>query len=115
MRIYELPYPPSVNTYWRNVKGRTLISKAGREYRNKVCASTYHFETLQCRLSVEIEAFMPDKRKRDIDNLPKAILDSLSHAGVWVDDSQIDVLKISRMGIEKPGKVIVKICKHEER
>ena len=29
----ELPYPPSVNTYWRSVAGRVLISKAGRMYR----------------------------------------------------------------------------------
>jgi crossover junction endodeoxyribonuclease RusA len=119
VRLYELPYPPTINTYWRSVKGRVLISKAGREYRQTVCQCTRHTKTipLNCRLSVEIDAYMPDKRKRDIDNLPKAILDSLSHAGVWVDDSQIDELKITRMGVEKPGSVFVRISRfnHEER
>lgn len=110
--IVELPYPPTVNTYWRNLKGRTVISKAGREYKSKVTVALNGCATILGRLSVEIEAYMPDRRVRDIDNLTKSILDSLTHAGVWGDDSQIDVLKISRMGIEKPGKVIVKI---EER
>ena len=31
-----LPYPPSVNTYWRAVKGRVILSKKGREYRHAV-------------------------------------------------------------------------------
>ncbi len=28
-----LPWPPSVNTYWRMFKNRMIISKEGREYR----------------------------------------------------------------------------------
>ena len=36
-----------------------------------------------------IEAWMPDKRVRDLDNLLKAPLDALTRAGFWVDDSQI--------------------------
>ena len=34
------PWPPTVNTYYRNVKGRTIMSKAGRMYRgvcNRCC------------------------------------------------------------------------------
>ena len=42
---------------------------------------------------------MPDKRRRDLDNLLKATLDSLTHAGVWSDDSQIDALSIRRFPI----------------
>jgi crossover junction endodeoxyribonuclease RusA len=45
-------------------------------------------------LKVEIEAWRPDKRKRDLDNLLKAVLDSLAHAGVFEDDSQIVDLRI---------------------
>ena len=46
------------------------------------------------RLRVEIEAFRPDKRRRDLDNLLKATLDGLAHAGVYEDDSQIIDLRI---------------------
>ena len=31
-----LPWPPSVNTYWRNFDGRMIISARGREYRETV-------------------------------------------------------------------------------
>jgi crossover junction endodeoxyribonuclease RusA len=31
-----LPLPPSANRYWRHVKGRVLISKEAREYRQAV-------------------------------------------------------------------------------
>lgn len=92
-----LPWPPSVNTYWRNFDGRMIISARGREYRETVGDQmtlqkmVKHFKGL---LRVEIEAFRPDKRRRDLDNLLKATLDGLAHAGVYEDDSQIVDLRI---------------------
>ncbi|MGV2434608.1 MAG UNVERIFIED_CONTAM: hypothetical protein LVT10_06740 [Anaerolineae bacterium] len=32
MASFTLPFPPSMNTYWRNFRGRTIISKNGREF-----------------------------------------------------------------------------------
>ena len=32
----ELPYPPSVNHYYRHVGRRTLISREGRRFRDRV-------------------------------------------------------------------------------
>jgi len=104
-----LPYPPSVNTYWRHVlikrTVRVLISAQGRAYRKAVADAVMlaraagkmqrHQET--CRLSVRIEAQPPDRRVRDLDNLPKAVLDALTHAGIWVDDSQVDELSVIRL------------------
>ncbi len=34
----ELPFPPSVNHYYRRVGPRTLISREGRRFRERVCA-----------------------------------------------------------------------------
>jgi crossover junction endodeoxyribonuclease RusA len=48
------------------------------------------------RLAVSIEAFPPDRRKRDLDNMLKALLDSMTHAGIWHDDDQIDEVRIVR-------------------
>ncbi len=31
-----LPYPPSVNHYWRRVGSKTLVSRAGRRFREDV-------------------------------------------------------------------------------
>ena len=76
--------------------GRTLLSEEGRKYRHAVRAAVGQRKALHGRLRVSIEVRMPDKRRRDLDNLPKAILDSLTHAGVWCDDSQIDDLRVWR-------------------
>lgn len=108
--LIVLPYPPSVNRYWRAVNGRVLISKEGRQYRNDVIrllgASA---QMLECRLRVHIVAYMPDNRRRDIDNICKVSLDSLTHAGTWGDDSLIDDLRITRHGVEAPGRLEIHI------
>lgn len=106
--VYQLPYPPSLNSYYRTFRGRVLISKKGREYRKSVLRIIGLSGTgLAERLSVIVYAYMPDNRRRDLDNTQKAILDSLTHAGVWLDDSQIDELHIIRKPVEKGGRVVV--------
>lgn len=110
--IITLPYPPSLNSYYRTVNGRMLISKKGREYRKQVALEALSQKTPKmggARLSVEIAAYMPDKRKRDLDNLFKCVLDSLQKAGICDDDSQIDKLAIVRDGQCKGGKLLIDI------
>lgn len=96
-----LPWPPSVNAMWRSPRsgalaGRTLLSATGRAYRRDVCAAIGQRSPFAGPLRVVIEARMPDKRRRDLDNIPKAVLDAMTHAGVWSDDSQIDDLRVWR-------------------
>lgn len=99
-----LPWPPTANTYWRHptkgkLAGRHLLSEAGRSYRDAVKLALVGLlpaTPITGRIAVDILAFAPDKRRRDLDNLHKGLLDSLTHAGVWEDDSQIDDLRIRR-------------------
>jgi len=104
-----LPFPPSVNHYWRNVKGRVLISKAGRGYikevGDRIHAALGDHEPIKKRLSLEVLVHCPDKRQRDLDNLIKAIQDSLTKSGLIGDDSQIDRLLVVRGSVQKPGSV----------
>lgn len=120
-----LPYPPSVNTYWRNVKGRTLISKKGREYRKSLIAavSAQQLSRMQSgeppchitgRIYASVVAHPPDRRRRDLDNILKALLDGLQHAGVYEDDSQIDKLSIIRADRVDGGMVSVQIIEIDE-
>jgi len=106
-----LPFPPSVNHYYRRVGPRTIISREGRAYREKVCAilACLGLRTMECPLEVEIEVFPPDKRRRDIDNLQKSLLDALEHGGAYKDDSQIVRLVIERRAVVPGGKALVRI------
>ena len=120
MIVLTLPFPPSVNTYWRNITirgaSRTLISKKGREYRDQVIGivADKARAAIAERLHVAITLHPPDKRRRDVDNYLKAPLDALTHAGVWADDSQIDRLSVTRGDIEPGGRAVVVIGKPED-
>ncbi|HAU6622993.1 TPA: RusA family crossover junction endodeoxyribonuclease, partial [Salmonella enterica] len=94
-----LPFPPSVNTYWRHPNkgafaGKSLISAAGRKFQSTACAAIVEQlrrlpKPTSAPASVEIVLFPPDNRIRDLDNYNKALFDALTHAGVWEDDSQV--------------------------
>lgn len=94
---FTLPWPPSVNRYWRTFQKRMIISQEGRAYREAV-GDQITLQKAICHfagpLKIEIQAHRPDKRRRDLDNLLKASLDGLAHAGVYNDDSQIVDLRI---------------------
>jgi crossover junction endodeoxyribonuclease RusA len=60
-------------------------------------------------LSLEMDVYPPDKRKRDIDNLIKPGIDSLMNSGLFDDDSQIARLLVVRKHIIPGGEVIVRI------
>jgi crossover junction endodeoxyribonuclease RusA len=92
-----LPWPPTVNTYWRNVNGRTIISAKGREYRKNVADQVLiqrAAKHIDYAVKVEIKAYRPDRRRRDLDNLLKALLDSMTYAGVMQDDALIEDLRV---------------------
>lgn len=123
----ELPYPPTVNHYKR--AGRVVTMASGKKYQLRVntdATKQFYYEAwLRIRslianvavksfdsatiLSVELDVYPPDKKRRDIDNLAKVTLDALVKGGLMVDDYQIARLLITRMDIIKQGKVIVRI------
>ena len=110
-----LPYPPSVNSLWRVVRGRAILSKRARLYRANVEATVFQAGSpkITGRLGIIIHVFPPDARKRDLDNIPKIVLDSLQHANVFEDDSQIDELHVYRGEIAE-GQVDVRLWQLED-
>ena len=75
-----LPWPPSLNTYWRTFNGRMILSEKGRLYRQHVMEQCLlqRVDTFTGPITVEIVAYRPDNRKRDLDNLLKAVLDGMA-------------------------------------
>ena len=113
MIVLNLPFPPSVNTYYRRGAHATYMSKNGREYKQAVAEYIAESNTPKlgaARLSLEIVLWPKDKRKYDIDNRIKALLDSLQDAGVFDDDEQIDQINVYRgTGEHKGGQARVLI------
>jgi crossover junction endodeoxyribonuclease RusA len=97
-RVLHLPYPPTINTYYRKWNNRMVIAPRGREFAASVAAivKKQRRPKMELRIGISIRLSPPDKRKRDIDNVIKPLFDALTKAGVWRDDSQVDVLIVQR-------------------
>lgn len=108
----ELPYPPSINHYWRRMRNRMVISKEGRKFRAAVVEilASQQVAPQAGPLEVEVDVFPPDNRRRDIDNVQKALLDALQHGGAYADDSQVDDLLIHRREVVAGGMVQVRVA-----
>lgn len=95
-----LPWPPSVNHYFGYARGRVYLKQAGRDYRaavmDQIDQQLNGFDTITDLVKLEVEAWMPDNRKRDLDNICKALFDAITHSGLWADDSLIDDQRVYR-------------------
>ena len=108
-----LPWPPSVNSYYRTYKNRTILSATARRYKKAaglaIAMSIKTPPMYTGRLEVELHLAPPDGRRRDIDNYAKSTLDALQAGGIFKDDSQIDRLFIYRLDITTAPHVLATI------
>lgn len=107
-----LPYPPTINHYYGNLKrGGKYIKKPGQIFRQSVWAVVLPMKvkTMITPLSVTLDIYPPDRRKRDIDNINKALFDALEHAQVFANDCQIVELISRKHECDGIGRVEVKI------
>lgn len=110
---FEMPWPPSVNGYWRAFRNRQIISKRGREYRKDslllLDSLGLSNENIESRLSVSVTLNPPTLRKYDVDNFTKAAFDALSVANFWLDDEQVDRLVVTKGEKTKGGNIKIKV------
>ena len=107
---FELPYPPSLNSYYRHARSMVLISAEGRKYRALIKALLIgRFVPVKGNVSFKVDVYPPDARRRDLDNLFKCMFDSLTHAGIWEDDSQVKRINAEMRDPIQGGLVYVEI------
>ena len=110
--IIRLPWPPTVNSYYSHTPRGVYLSRKGRLYRGLVLEAIKEQGMslgILDHMYVEVTLYPPDRRKRDLDNYMKGLLDACSHADVWEDDSLIDQLEIRRGEVVRGGIVIMEI------
>jgi Holliday junction resolvase RusA-like endonuclease len=107
----EVPYPPSVNHYYGLARGRVFIKKAGLEFREQVAAALLDAGMGQYagRVHMRVALYPPDRRRRDIDNPMKALLDAVQKGGALEDDCQIYKLSVEKQPPKKGGATLIMI------
>ncbi len=96
-RYYFQCWPPSVNHVWRKGAGRTYLDPKVTEFRQRLM---WHVLTARAKgilgqapiardVALRLEFYPPTGQRRDLDNLLKSTLDAMTHAKVWLDDSQV--------------------------
>ena len=78
----------SVNKYYRSWQGRVLISKDGREFKKEVDLLLNNYEKVLGKIKLTLILHFKDKRKRDLDNYNKVLIDCLKNK-LFEDDDQI--------------------------
>lgn len=116
---HTLPFPPSINSYHRAImRGRyprQIISREGRAFQSACYALLQKAPRLaEGRYAVELKLTPPDRRRRDLDNRVKPVLDALVKAKIVEDDSLFDCVTITRGEIRRPGGITVRIAKLTE-
>ena len=78
----------SVNKYYRSWQGRVLISKDGLEFKKEVDLLLNNYEKVLGKIKLTLILHFKDKRKRDLDNYNKVLIDCLKNK-LFEDDDQI--------------------------
>ena len=107
-----LPWPPSVNHYYRHVGPRVLISKDGRRYREAVEAVARRAGNprLEGPVAMKGRFHPPDRMRRDLDNIGgKALIDALQGAGLFTDDCQIKRISLEMLEPVDNGLCIIEL------
>ncbi len=106
----HLPFPPTANNLFSNIRGSRggrVISKAYKAWRLKAALSIYQQSLIPIMGPIKVEIWLgrPSQAKRDIDNYIKALLDALVNHRLIEGDHLVQSLRVS--WCSKPGAKVV--------
>jgi len=100
-----IPFPPTLNHNIGRNGGRYYKTDDYKRFQSQVgllwLKALPPLWSQTARYAVAIELIYDTKRRYDIDNRVKPILDALTQAGVWKDDVQVDMIVVFRGEIDK--------------
>lgn len=107
-----IPVPPSLNNAYATFRGRRLLSREGKAFKEMVKTQTLlelrkrftkgsgSWYLKGDRLSLTVALHFANNRRRDISNCTKLLEDALSEY-LGFDDSAVDVLHVERKENDK--------------
>lgn len=109
--LLEFPLPPTINSYYGFHGHRRFVADKGKQFKKDVAhiVSQYPIRFGNARLELHITFHFKDRRRQDLSNRVKSLEDAMVQAGLFDDDSQIDIEHVYRGSIIRAGKTIVKI------
>lgn len=107
--IVTLPYPPSVNNLYATVRGRRVLSRAGRNYHETASLAAMRAGAIYIDgpVTVTVDVYRP-RKAGDLDNTLKVVLDSLTGT-CWHDDRQVEEIHARRFDDKHNPRVVVDV------
>ena len=103
--------PLSYYQYLTQNKFRKYITKRGKEYRSivevELINEMIHYDIIEGDCKVELHFYFNNKRKNDIDNYAKVMLDCMSEI-VYNDDRQIIELIVKKFYDKERPRIVIK-------
>ena len=117
LKLSQVPVPKS-NRYIRRKGGKVFKPPRVKNWEVRALwelRQQYSAKPIDREISVDITLILPNRRKRDIDNMLKSLWDVLEKAGVIKNDNLIyEIRTVKRIEKGKEG-VIIKIKDYEEK
>lgn len=115
-RRVVMPLPPSVNSYWERAttfRGKRIMrrSNAACEFLSRALVALRQQNAPSYGPGIVIVDIYLHHRPQggDRDNYNKGILDALTHAEVWDDDSQVLDVHVHKRGTVAKGAAVIDI------
>lgn len=93
-----------------------FLNKEFKEYQDRIIDKIgFNTEIVDFPVAVKIQVYRKGKRKFDIDNTAKPILDAITKSGFWTDDHLVYRLLLEKYPDAEDDKIIIQIFRFKYR